>query len=158
QAFSGDILKQLNVGDLQDVLKYLPNVSYGNNGPGQGEIFMRGMSNGFRGNQSTGTVGLYPNVAIYLHAQPLHFPARNVDIYLADTDRVEVREGPQGTLFGGGAEAGAVRYITKKPNLDAIEGYFELSGGLTDGGAPNGAVQLVGNMPIIEGKLALRAV
>ena len=158
QAFSGDTLQQLNVNDLQDVLKYLPNVSYGNNGPGQGEIFMRGLSNGFRGNQSTGTVGLYPNVAIYLDEQSMQFPARNVDIYMADMDRVEVLEGPQGTLFGGGAEAGAVRYITKKPNLDAFEGYATVSGSITDGGAPSGAAELVANAPIIEGKLALRAV
>src|SRR5215467_363325 len=158
QAFSGETLQQLNINDVQDVLKYLPNVTYGNNGPGQGEIFMRGMSNGFRGNQSTGTVGLYPNVAIYLDEQSMQFPARNVDIYMADMDRVEVLEGPQGTLFGGGAEAGAVRYITKKPNLDAFEGNIEVSGGLTDGGGPNGTVQLVLNAPVIDGKLALRAV
>src|SRR4029077_14012567 len=107
QAFSGDTLNQLNVNDVQDVLRYLPNVTYGNNGPGQGEIFVRGLSNGFRGNQSTGTGGLYPNVAIYLYAQSMHSPARNVEIYIADMDRVEVLEGPQGPLFGGGAEAGA---------------------------------------------------
>ena len=48
----------------------------------------------------------------------MQFPGRNVDIYMVDMDRVEVLEGPQGTLFGGGAEAGAVRYITNKPKLD----------------------------------------
>jgi iron complex outermembrane receptor protein len=37
-------------------------------------------------------------------------------------ERVEVLEGPQGTLFGGGAEAGAVRYITNKPKLNVTEG------------------------------------
>ena len=52
----------------------------------------------------------------------MQFPARNVDIYMVDMQRVEVLEGPQGTLFGGGAEAGVLRYITNKPNLDEIEG------------------------------------
>src|SRR5271156_396970 len=65
QALTGEELGAMNVLDLQDLLKYTPNITYGNNGTGQGEIFMRGLSNGFRGNQSTGTVGLYPNVAIY---------------------------------------------------------------------------------------------
>ena len=60
QAFTGADLADLNVNTLEDILKYTPSVTYGNNGPGQGEIFMRGLSTGFRGDQSTGTVGLYP--------------------------------------------------------------------------------------------------
>lgn len=150
QAFTGETLEQLNVSNLQDVIKYLPNVTYGNNGAGQGEIFMRGMSNGFRGNQSTGTVGLYPNVAIYLDEQSMQFPARNVDIYMADMQRVEVLEGPQGTLFGGGAEAGALRYITNKPNPDKFEAKISVDGSFTDGGAPSGAVSGVVNVPLTD--------
>ena len=133
---------------LDDLLKYTPNVSYGNNGPGQGEIFMRGLSNGFRGNQSTGTVGLYPNVAIYLDEQSMQFPARNVDIYMVDMQRVEVLEGPQGTLFGGGAEAGALRYITNKPDLSQFSGKAEVTYGITSGGAPNTSAYAVLNFPI----------
>jgi outer membrane receptor protein involved in Fe transport len=158
QAFSGDSLEQLNVNTLDDILKYLPNVTYGNNGPGQGEIFMRGLSNGFRGNQSTGTVGLYPNVAIYLDEESMQFPARNVDIYMVDMQRVEVLEGPQGTLFGGGAEAGAVRYITNKPDVTQFSASAQAMGGLTDGGAPNSAFNAVVNVPVIDNKLAVRAV
>ena len=36
QAFTGDQLEAQNVSDLQDLLKYTPSVTYGNNGPGQG--------------------------------------------------------------------------------------------------------------------------
>ena len=36
-------------------------------------------------------------------------------------ERIEVLEGPQGTLFGSGAQAGVVRYITNKPKLDVTE-------------------------------------
>ena len=51
-------------------------------------------------------------------------------------------KGPQGTLFGGGAEAGAVRYITAKPKLDTYEGRIEGSfGGTSGASAPNGFVQ-----------------
>ncbi|HKD20366.1 MAG TPA: TonB-dependent receptor [Rhizomicrobium sp.] len=158
QAFTGDQLSTQNVNDIQDLLKYTPSVTYGNNGPGQGEIFMRGLSNGFRGNQSTGTVGLYPNVAIYLDEQSMQFPARNVDIYMVDMQRVEVLEGPQGTLFGGGAEAGALRYITNKPDPSAFAFNAEGMGGFTSDGAPNASFNATVNVPIIDNKLAVRAV
>jgi outer membrane cobalamin receptor len=39
-------------------------------------------------------------------------------VYAADLERIEVLEGPQGTLFGAGAQAGVLRYITNKPKLD----------------------------------------
>jgi iron complex outermembrane receptor protein len=115
QAFTGETLSQLHITTFDDLIKYTPNVTFGNNGPGQGAIFIRGLSAGFAGGQSSATIGNFPNVAVYLDDQSLQFPARNLDIYAADIERVEVLEGPQGTLFGGGAEAGAVRYITNKP-------------------------------------------
>ena len=158
QAFTGQSLTQLNVTTLDSLLKYTPNVTYGNNGPGQGEIYMRGLSAGFRGNQSSATIANFPNVAVYLDEQSMQFPARNVDIYMADMNRVEVLEGPQGTLFGGGAEAGAVRYITNKPKLDSFEGRAEASYGFTSGGAPNSSVNVMLNVPLIHDKLAVRAV
>jgi outer membrane receptor protein involved in Fe transport len=157
QAFTGDTLKQLNVSNFDDLVKYTPNVTFGNNGPGQGVVFMRGLSAGFAGGQSSATIGNFPNVALYLDEQSLQFPARNVDIYAADIERVEVLEGPQGTLFGGGAQAGAVRYITNKPKLDKFEAHVDLMYGGTSGGAANNSEVGTINIPIIEDKLAIRA-
>src|SRR5215469_15812985 len=158
QAFTGQTLSDANVLTLDSLLRYTPNVTYGNNGPGQGEIIMRGLSNGFRGNQSSGTIGNFPNVAIYLDDQSMQFPARNVDIYMVDMNRVEVLEGPQGTLFGGGAEAGAVRYITNKPNLESFQAKAEASYGFTSGGADNDSANLMLNVPIVSGTFAVRGV
>lgn len=158
QAFSGDTLGQLNVKNFNDLIKYTPNVTFGNNGPGSGAIFLRGLSTGFAGTQSGASIAPFPNVALYLDDQSLQFPGRNADIYVADLERVEVLEGPQGTLFGGGAQAGAVRYITNKPRLDAFTGHFEGSVGNTVSGAPNGSFNATINIPIIKDKLAVRAV
>ena len=158
QAFSGQELEDLNVTTFDDLLKLTPNVTFGNNGPGQGEITMRGLSNGFRGNQSSGTIANFPNVALYLDDQSVSFPARNLDIYAVDLNRIEVLEGPQGTLFGGGAEAGAVRYITNKPNLSQFEGKAEASYGTTSEGAANSSANAMINIPIINDKLAVRVV
>ncbi|OOG43631.1 TonB-dependent receptor [Rhodanobacter sp. C05] len=158
QAFTGNTLQQLNITSFNDLIKYLPNVTFAANGPGQGNIYMRGLSTGFLGNQSSATIAPFPNVAVYLDDQSMQFPARNLDIYMADMERVEVLEGPQGTLFGGGAEAGAVRYITNKPNLDKVSGSVEASTGITAGGGPNNSANAVLNLPIIPGTFAVRAV
>ena len=158
QAFSGKTLSDLNVVNFTDLLKFTPNVTYGNNGPGAGAIFLRGLSTGFAGTQSAATTGYFPNVALYLDDQSMQFPGRNADVYMADMERVEVLEGPQGTLFGGGAEAGAVRYITNKPNLEDFGGHFEGSAGGTVGGAPNGSFNATVNIPIIQDRFAIRAV
>jgi iron complex outermembrane recepter protein len=158
QAITGEQLGQLNVTTFDDVLKYLPNVTFSSNGPGQGNIYMRGMSAGFAGNQSTAAINPFPNVATYLDDQSMAFPARNVDVYMADMERIEVLEGPQGTLFGGGAEAGAIRYITNKPKLNVTEGNAEASYGTTAHGDDNTAVTAVLNVPLIADTLAARAV
>ena len=158
QAFTGATLQQMNVSSFNDLIKYLPNVTFAANGPGQGNIYMRGLSTGFLGNQSSASIAPFPNVAVYLDDQSMQFPARNLDIYMVDMERVEVLEGPQGTLFGGGAEAGAVRYITNKPNLDKVSGSAEASTSVTAGGAPNNSANAVLNLPIIPGTFALRGV
>ena len=157
QAMTGAQLDQLSISTFDQVLKYLPNVSVGTNGPGQGEIFMRGLSAGAAGGQSTATFSSFPNVAVYLDDQSMQFPARNLDIYMVDMERIEVLEGPQGTLFGGGAQAGAIRYITNKPKLDGTSGNAEASYGITAGGDPNKSVNATINIPLIANTLAVRA-
>ncbi|HXQ12772.1 MAG TPA: TonB-dependent receptor [Caulobacteraceae bacterium] len=158
QAFTGQSLQQANITTLDDLLKFTPNITFGNNGAGQGEIFMRGLSAGFRGGQSSATIANFPNVAIYLDEESMQFPARNVDIYMADMQRIEVLEGPQGTLFGGGAEAGAVRYITNKPDVSATSAHVEASYGWTSHGDPNDSINATLNVPIVPDRFAVRAV
>src|SRR5246127_2100934 len=158
QALTGQTLQQLNVQTFDDYLKYLPNVTSANNGPGQNEIFMRGLSAGSQASQGSGSTGLWPNVAIYLDNQSGQLPNRNLDVYAADLNRIEVLEGPQGTLFGAGAEAGVIRYITNEPKLDVTEGSVKAGYGITAHGDPNSDVTAVLNVPVIEGAMALRGV
>jgi iron complex outermembrane receptor protein len=158
QAVTGAQLEQLNVKSAEDLLKYTPNVTYSGNGPGTGNIFMRGLGGIGSGNQSQSTTAAFPNVALYLDDQSMQFPARNNDVYLVDMERVEVLEGPQGTLFGGGAQAGAIRYITNKPNLAATSGEFTAGYGTTAHGGQNSAINAVLNLPLIPDTLAVRAV
>ncbi|TLY88929.1 MAG: TonB-dependent receptor, partial [Gammaproteobacteria bacterium] len=158
QAFTGDTLQQLNVTNFDDLLKYLPNVVAPSAGPGQDQIFMRGLSAGNVATQSGGSINGFPNVAIYLDEQSGQLPGRNLDVYAADLERVEVLEGPQGTLFGAGAQAGVIRYITNKPKLNVTEGNVSASYGVTAGGDPNTDIAAVLNLPLIADKLAVRGV
>jgi iron complex outermembrane receptor protein len=158
QAMTSETLTQLNVQTLNDYIKYLPNVTTANNGPGQNEVFMRGLSAGSQPSQGSGSTGLWPNVAIYLDNQSGQLPNRNLDVYAADLNRIEVLEGPQGTLFGAGAEAGAIRYITNEPKLDTTEGSVKAGYGATAHGNPNSDVTAVLNLPLIPDTLALRGV
>ena len=158
QALTAQALQQLNVSTFDDYIKLLPNVTSASNGPGQNEVFMRGLSAGSQASQGSGSTGLWPNVAIYLDNQSAQLPNRNLDIYAADLNRIEVLEGPQGTLFGAGAEAGVIRYITNEPKLDVTEANFKAGYGTTAHGDPNSNLTAVLNLPVIAGKLAVRGV
>ena len=158
QAFGDQQLQQLNITNLNSLIQYTPNVTFANNGPGQGNIYMRGLSAGFAGNQSSATISPFPNVALYLDDMSMQFPSRNVDVYAADLERVEVLEGPQGSLFGGGAEAGVLRYITNKPKLDTFEASAEAEYGFTSHGADNENARFIINVPVVSDKLAVRLV
>lgn len=158
QAMTGKTLQSLHVQTFADYVKYLPNVSTGSQGPGMGTLFMRGLSTGVLGTQGQGSVGLFPNVAVYLDDQSELLPGRDLDVYAVDLQRIEILEGPQGTLFGAGAQAGVVRFITNKPKLDTFE--FSANGGygVTAHGDPNTNVNAVLNIPLIPDKLAARLV
>jgi outer membrane receptor protein involved in Fe transport len=158
QALTGEAIAQLNVQNLDDFIRFLPNVTQATNGPSQGEIFMRGISVGANGGQGGGTTGAFPAVAVYLDEQSGQLPGRNLDVYAADLERIEVLEGPQGTLFGGGALSGVLRYITNKPKLDVTEASVEAGYGTTAHGDPNTNVTAVLNLPLIADTLAVRGV
>ena len=157
-ALTNTTLSELNVQTLEDFVKYLPNVSTAGVAPGQDEVYMRGLSTTHQGSQVVGGTGAFPNVAVYLDDQSAQLPGRNLDIYAADLARIEVLEGPQGTLYGAGAQAGAVRYITNKPKLDVDEGSVDASYSTTAHGDPNSSGVAMINIPVIPGTLALRAV
>lgn len=157
-ALTGETLGQLNVTNFTDYAKFLPNVTTTSVMPGLGQIYIRGLATTESGAQSSGPNGQFPNVAVYLDEQSVQLPGRNLDIYAADLERIEVLKGPQGTLFGAGAQAGVIRYITNKPKTDRTEAAVTASYGWTATGDPSSAVEGVLNLPLIEGKFAVRGV
>ena len=158
QVFTAESLQQLNINNFDDLLKYLPNVTAATAGPGQAQVFMRGLSVSSQGTQSGGSINSFPNVAIYLDDQSGQLPGRNLDVYAADMERVEVLEGPQGTLFGAGAQAGVIRYITNKPKINKTEASVSAAYGITAGGEPNTDLTAVLNVPLVQDTFAMRGV
>jgi iron complex outermembrane recepter protein len=158
QVLTQETLARLNATTFDDFLNYLPGVTAHGVGPGQNNIYMRGLGTGDFSNQASGSNGAFPNVAIYLDEQSTQLPGRNLDVYTADLERIEVLEGPQGTLFGAGAQAGVLRYITNKPKLDVTEASVNAGYASTAHGGPSTALDAVLNLPLIEHTLAVRGV
>lgn len=157
QALGGAELKERGITNFDQLLTELPQVHQGGRGPGQQTVTIRGLSLAQVSIQATAVAGPDPNVAIYLDDASVAMPGRNLDVYVTDLERVEVLEGPQGTLFGASAEGGAIRYITNKPNLSRFQAGFTLTGAVTPGHARSGSANGYINIPIIEGSLAFRA-
>jgi iron complex outermembrane receptor protein len=158
QVLTGETLARLNATTFDDIVKYLPAVTAHGVGPGQNNIYVRGLGTADAGIQGSGFVGIFPNVAIYLDEQSAQLPGRNLDIYAADLERIEVLEGPQGTLFGAGAQAGVVRYITNKPKLDVTEAMVNAGYATTAHGGQSSNVDVTLNIPVIADTLAVRGV
>lgn len=157
-ALTGDTLNQLNVSTIEEFVRFLPSVTTATIGPGQSNIYMRGLSTGSLGTQGSGTNGPWPNVAVYLDEQSTQVPGRNLDVYAADFERIEVLTGPQGTLFGAGAQAGVLRYITNKPQLNELSSNIKAGYATTSDGDDSYNVEAVVNIPLIDDTLAMRIV
>ena len=151
-------LAEYGATTFDDFVKHLPGVTVHGVGPGQNNIYIRGLATGEFSIQTAGANGSFPNVAVFLDEQSVQLPGRNLDIYTADLERVEVLEGPQGTLFGAGAQAGVLRYITNKPKLNVTEAMVNAGSAMTAHGEPSRALEAVINVPIASDKLAVRGV
>jgi iron complex outermembrane recepter protein len=158
EVLTGSELDRLNATTFDDFAGALPGVTAHGAGPGQNNIYVRGLATVEPGQQAVVIGGAFSNVAVYLDEQSAQFPNHNLDVYTVDLERIEILEGPQGTLFGAGAQAGVLRYITNKPKVDRFEGQADVGYAWTWSGAPSRNVDAVLNLPIIKDKLAARAV
>lgn len=150
-------LESLGVKNFTDYLVQLPGVTAGGSGPGQNTIYIRGLASTTPNLTTAGVAGLAPNVAFYLDEQPLVQPGRNLDVYAADLERVEVLSGPQGTLFGASSQAGTVRLITNKPDFSGTGASLRAATSFTKGGEISNSVEAMLNLPISD-QFALRGV
>jgi iron complex outermembrane receptor protein len=147
----------VNLNDLSRIVTGLVTVDQG---PGarsfQNDLTLRGLRTDSPGGGSsaqylpTQTVN---SVSTYFGETPIFFP-----MILEDIERVEVLRGPQGTLYGSGAEAGTIRVIPRKPDFSTFSAEVSATGSFTEF-APqaNDNVHGILNIPISDA-LALRLV
>ena len=156
-ALTGQALEELGITNFSDYVMQLPGVTAGGSGPGQNTIYIRGVASTTPNLTTAGVAGLAPNVAFYLDEQPLAQPGRNLDVYAADLQRIEVLSGPQGTLFGGSSQAGNVRLITNKPDMGDMYGSVKVGyGSISDGGTSTNIEAMI-NLPLSD-TFAIRGV
>ena len=151
EVFNGRALRQLNITNLDDYVKMSPTISFvrsqgegSNGGPGGSIIYIRDVVSGGDGNHS----GSEPSVGVYLDQQPVTTITGVVPLHLYDINRIEVLEGPQGTLFGSSAEAGAVRIITNKPVPGKFSGGYDFQENIIQNGGPGHVFQGYVNIPL----------
>ena len=122
QAFTTKTLDDLQVDAFDDYAKLVPSLSYKSAGPGSSNVYFRGVASGENANHSTSL----PSVGTYLDEQPITTIQGALDVHVFDIARVEALAGPQGTLYGASSQAGTVRIITNKPDLNGTYGQVNL--------------------------------
>ncbi len=151
QAISGESLRSAGSSSFMDIANKIPGLSIEDQGPGDRKYVIRGIN-------STGdaTTGVYYDEAVISGSNANDGGGLQADIKLYDLDHIEVLRGPQGTLYGAGSMSGTIKFVTKKPDLNAFGGYVtaEVSG--TQHGGTNHGVNGAVNLPMIDGKLAVR--
>ena len=128
-----------------------PSISFVSAGPGTQTFVMRGVSDGSNPNYSNTAA-----TAFLVDDMSMNYYGTTPDLHLYDIERIEVLNGPQGTTFGAGAMAGALRFITNKPDPTGFSAGVDLDGGKIDGGTQNGTVEGFINIPLIPDWTALR--
>jgi outer membrane receptor protein involved in Fe transport len=156
-ALTGNALEELGINNFADYVLQLPGVTAGGSGPGQNTIYIRGVASTTPNLTTAGVAGLVPNVAFYLDEQPLSQPGRNLDVYAADLQRIEVLSGPQGTLFGASSQAGNVRLITNKPDPSETYGNIKVGAATITDGDVSSNIEAMLNLAVSD-TFALRGV
>ncbi len=140
-AYSGDFLKRTGVSDYAGLAPFVPGLFIQEQSPNNPGINVRGITTDSGDPRSETRVSLFQDGVSISRS-------RGSVVELFDLERIEVLKGPQGTLFGRGAQIGAISIIQNKPQ---DETFTSLSAGLGN----RGQYRLNGvfNTPVVEGRV-----
>ena len=145
-AFSTAQLQRLQVVNVTDLSGKSPNVQVQSTGGGSDalQVFVRGVGNDSLAFNIENPVGVYLD-DVYLGR------VQGALLDLLDFDRIEVLRGPQGTLYGRNSTVGALKYITRK--LDLEQAHYTMQG--TYGSYDRADAMFRASVPLIKDQLAV---
>ena len=143
-------LDQKGIKDFLDIARFTPGVSIDNSATNA--ISIRGISS----SAGAGTTGIYIDDTP-IQVRSVGFNPDDALPKTFDLQRVEILRGPQGTLFGAGAEGGAVRYILTQPSATTASSYLRSEVSYTQYGAPSYELGIARGQPIVDGTFGVRA-
>jgi outer membrane receptor protein involved in Fe transport len=138
-------MEDLNLNELDEIAGFVPGMQVRMQGVDRPSIVVRGLTS----DEVSPTA--QPRVSVFYNNVPIS-RTNGASVALFDMQQVEVLKGPQGTLFGRGAQIGAIHYISKKATSD-FGGFVNAGFGNYNQKELNGAI----NIPIIKNKLMVRA-
>jgi outer membrane receptor protein involved in Fe transport len=150
---SAETLEQHQVASFDDYAKFLPSVSYQSLGPGQAQLYFRGIASGNDGLHA----GSLPATGVYLDETPVTTIGNSLDVHAYDISRVEALAGPQGTLYGASSLSGTLRIITNKPDPTKFEAGYDVEGNTFGRGDAGGQFEGFVNIPVTD-SVAVRLV
>ncbi|HEX2793916.1 MAG TPA: TonB-dependent receptor [Croceicoccus sp.] len=137
----GDALAIGGAGGTEEITRRLATVSSTYLGSGRNKLFIRGIADSSFTGPTQATVGQY------FGDLRLSYNTPDPDLRLSDMERVEVLEGPQGTLYGAGALGGIIRLVPNRPSLAGATVAGQVGGALTSHGSPSGDASVTVNLP-----------
>jgi iron complex outermembrane recepter protein len=155
EAFGADQLAMGNIKGIEDLAALVPGLQFAVPN-GFSAAFTTISIRGLNTNTGPPTVGLYLDDTVISSRLSGTANQGNVYPFVFDLNRVEVERGPQGTLFGAGAEAGTVRFITNQPSLSEFSGLARAELGSTVGGRDSYEYGVALGGPIIQDELGYR--
>jgi outer membrane receptor protein involved in Fe transport len=150
--FEASDIGRFGESGTEAALSRLPMLGSTSLGPGRNKIFIRGIADSSFNGQSQSVVGQY------LGEARLTFNAPDPDLRLYDIGRVEVLEGPQGTLYGTGSLGGIIRLVPNAPDPSGIAASVTAGLTATQHGNPGGDLSAMINLPLVPDRLTVRAV
>ena len=152
-ALSGSVLEEKANFDFRAVATSIPGLTFQDLGPGDMEFIIRGVN----GN-GPAVVGSYFGEYVVTATDQQDGGGKNASIKLIDMERVEVLNGPQGTLYGANSMAGNIRYIPNKADTAFFDAFGDLDLSTVNSGGEGYTVSGGVNMPFIKDSLAVRIV
>jgi iron complex outermembrane recepter protein len=122
QAISGETLELKGTVDLQSLIAQTPGLNSTGGNPRNFSVLIRGI-----GYAPTAADGLDNAIGVYINGVYQARPGQVLQD-LVDVDSFEILRGPQGTLFGRNAAAGALNITTNAPSFTSSD-TLELSSG-----------------------------